>query len=86
MANIIALPPSLLTPSPFFIIKNIDTVKVVVEAAGRWFASLTRRRRLNLPLSHCDDGELQSQDQGFFSFLFSIFHNELLVYPSVILL
>lgn len=36
---------------------------MMVEAAGRWFASLARRRRLNLPVSHCEDGHGVGADE-----------------------
>ena len=34
----------------------IEITQIQVEAVGRWFASLARKRRLNLPVSHCEDG------------------------------
>lgn len=42
---------------------SLEITQIQVEAVGRWFASLARKRRLNLPVSHCEDGHGVGADE-----------------------
>lgn len=52
-----ALPPVADGDAPSAVKNGLrEITQIEVEAVGRWFASLARKRRLNLPVSHCSDG------------------------------